>query len=443
MASFESVANQGEVDFIFRYQEDKYLQLLLDQQKVEIILLNLLSNAFKFTSKQGTVQLSVTNEGEFINFTVSDTGRGIHPEDLPNIFNRFYQSKKKDAAEGGTGIGLALSKEFTTLLGGTITVESQLNEGTTFTVQLPKQELISQVNEKDAVLIQNEALHTDNQLEAYKQTNTIQAQPTSAATILLVEDNHDLRYFIQSLLSEKYKVITAENGKIGLEKLTTLPCQLIISDVMMPIMDGYEFLKKVKADERYHQIPVIMLTARSAFDDKMKALRIGVDDYLTKPFQEEELFVRIENLLKNAQNRKTAIEMTAETEEDILATEPDTAHFKTPHSPKTITPEMQAWLAELETKLLEKIEDNSYTVDQLAADMAISKRQLGRRIKELVGLTPKQYIAIIRFTKARELLENKTYPTVKAVALSVGFKDVSYFSRQYKKQFGKLPSEYF
>lgn len=435
-ASFESVANQSEVDFIFKYQEDKYLQLLLDQRKVEIILLNLLSNAFKFTPKQGRVQLSVTNEGEFINFTVSDTGRGIHPEDLPNIFNRFYQSKKKDAAKGGTGIGLALSREFATLLGGTITVESQLNEGATFTVRLPKQELISQVNETDAILIQNEALHTDNQLEIYPQTTPIPVSSTSAATILLVEDNHDLRFFIKSILSTEYNVITAENGKVGLEKLSIVHCQLLISDIMMPIMDGYEFVEKVKSDERFNHIPIIVLTARAALEDKMKALRIGVDDYLNKPFVEEELFVRIENLLRNAKNRQTVIE------EAIVEKEATPVPKTKQTTPSTITPEMQTWLAEVEALLLEKIETNDYTIDQLARDMAISKRQLSRRIKEIVGVTPNQYLKTIRYTKARELLENKTYTSVKAVAYAVGFKDVRYFSSQFRKRFGENPSEY-
>ena len=443
IVSFESVANQKEIDFIFDYQGNKYLQVLLDQGKVEIILLNLLSNAFKFTQRKGQIELIVKDEGQFIEIHVSDTGRGIHSDDLSKIFNRFYQSKKKGQAEGGTGIGLALTKEFVELLGGTISVKSEWGKGATFSVQLPKKEVISKVNDEAAILIQNEALQTNNRLEKYKQKTPTHKPSNPSTTILLVEDNNDLRYFIESILSTEYHIITAENGQVALEKLPNINCQLIISDVMMPIMDGYELLKKVKSDERFNHIPVIMLTARSAFDDKMKALRIGVDDYLTKPFVEEELFIRIDNLLKNATNRKQAL-AEASLEEEIVPVE---NQLKTQKSrqpkPKVITPELQEWLAEVESKLLEHIGNNSYTIDSLSSDMAIGKRQLARRIKELVGMTPKQYIKTIRYTKARELLENKTYPTVKAVAYSVGFKDVIYFSRKYRAHFGKFPSEYF
>jgi signal transduction histidine kinase/DNA-binding response OmpR family regulator/ligand-binding sensor domain-containing protein len=469
VASFESIANQKEIDFIFDYQGNKYLQVFIDQRKVEIILLNLLSNAFKFTPNSGKVALTVTDEGQFLQFQVSDTGQGIHPEDMPNIFNRFYQSKDATTQRlnggGGTGIGLALTKEFVELLKGTINVESELLKNTIFTIQIPKKELISQVTDEAAMLIKNEVVTTNNQLEQYKEKTPI-ATNQAKDTILLVEDNHDLRFFIKSILSTEYNVITAENGKVGLERLTDasldggrtlrltekkIPIQdrkakrpstvrrlpsLIISDIMMPIMDGYEFVEKVKSDERFNHIPIIVLTARAALEDKMKALRIGVDDYLNKPFIEEELFVRIENLLRNAKNRKAIIE------EAIVEKEATPAPKAKQTTLKTITPEMQTWLAEVEALLLEKIENNDYTIDQLATDMAISKRQLARRIKEIVGITPSQYIKTIRYTKARELLENKTYTSVKAVAYSVGFKDVVNFSRQFRKRFGKFPSEY-
>lgn len=209
-------------------------------------------------------------------------------------------------------------------------------------------------------------------------------------------------------------------------------------------MDGYELIEKVKGNEKLNHIPMIMLTARAAFDDKIKALRIGVDDYLTKPFVEEELFVRIDNLLKNAKNRQAAIqEAIIEDEiEEVNISKPAKKQPKSKPKQKISTTELQAWLKEVETKFLENIEDNSYTIDRLATEMAISKRQFSRRIKELVGMTPNQYIKTIRYTKARELFESGKYNTVKAVAYSTGFRDVAYFSRQFREQFGKFPSEY-
>jgi YesN/AraC family two-component response regulator len=195
---------------------------------------------------------------------------------------------------------------------------------------------------------------------------------------------------------------------------------------MMPIMDGFQLLEHLKANTAYHQLPVIMLTARTELEDRLQALRIGVDDYLTKPFIQEELFARIANLLTNAKNRKAVV-----MEEDAALTATD-----------DISQEWQEWLEEVENKVKDNIGNTSYTLDQLAFDMAIGKRQFARRIKELVGLTPGEYVKIIRFTKARELLESRQFKTVKAVCYSVGFKDVVNFSRQFKERFGKKPSEY-
>lgn len=442
IASFESLANQKQINFHFEYQGNKYLQVLIDQKKTEIILFNLMSNAFKFTPNRGKVEMIATDGGAYLEISIADTGRGIHPVDLPHIFNRFYQTKQKNsAAEGGTGIGLALSKAFIQLLGGTIKVVSQLQKGTTFIVQIPKKEVIAQITTEEASSIsfkEDNFQHKHILEQPALQTN--HNMPSEKATILLVEDNRDLRLFISSLLEEQYQMISAENGQMGWEKLGKQQPHLIISDIMMPIMDGYQLVEKVKSDEQLRQIPIIILTARAGLDDKIKALRIGVDDYLTKPFVAEELFARIENLLKNAQNRQLALTEIPSMPEEEAAKEP--AQAQSMSELKTITPELQSWLQELETKVLENIEDTSYTLDRLAFEMAISKRQLARRIKKLVGVSPREYLKTIRYTKARSLLENQTYQTVKAVAYSVGLKDVVHFSRQFRDRFGKFPSEY-
>ncbi len=439
VANFESLANSKGIAFQLNYELSHNLQIELDEYKFEIVLFNLLSNAFKFTPSQGKVTLTIDLEENFLRFRVRDTGRGIHPDDVPFIFDRFYQtSEQHSVAEGGTGIGLTLTQELVALMNGQIKVESAINEGTLFTVLLPKTEIISQVPTEAKLRMLN------NDYKADIETNLIvepKSDSSEQPTILLVEDNEDLRFFIHSILSETYQVIVAENGQVALEQLDKYPIQLILTDIMMPIMNGYQLVQTVKSNEKYAQLPIIVLTAKAALGDKLKVLRIGVDDYLSKPFVQEELLVRIQNLLQNAVHRKLAEQQT---DNEQL---PDNYRETNNQEPRTnneqpIKTERQEWLANLEATVLVNIEKSDYTIDQLATDMVIGKRQLARRIKELVGVTPSAYIKMIRYTKAHELLENKTYDTVKAVALSVGFKDVINFSRQFKKQFGKVPSEY-
>lgn len=455
VALFTPLAIQKQIEFRFLYSSHRNLFVELDKGKVEIILNNLLSNAFKFTPKGGSILLNVEDSNGKFQLSVSDTGRGIAPTDLPRIFERFYQTQVQDAsAEGGTGIGLALSHEYAQLLKGSLRVESELSKGSTFYLELPYTE----------VLVEN-ILTAQSSTLVPPIVTTDTAPQQSASTplkskkhhILIVEDNNDLRHFLEKILSPSYHVLTAENGAEAIKLLeqttssshpspdvadkrswdiTTSPSHnittsqypsLIISDIMMPIMDGYQLLEKLKADERYRSIPVIMLTARADADGKLKAMRIGVDDYLTKPFVQEELIARINYLLQNAEQRQQAI----------------TEH-KNDNNQATISLDLdaQAWLQTVEQTLLDNISSPSYTLDQLAIELNISKRQLQRRIKQYVGQTPNAYLRTLRLTKARNLLEEQGINSVKAASLSVGFKDVSYFSKQFKQAFGKLPSEY-
>ncbi len=205
---------------------------------------------------------------------------------------------------------------------------------------------------------------------------------------------------------------------------------------MMPIMDGFQLLEKLKSSPTFSPIPVIMLTARIELKDKLKALRIGVDDYLTKPFVKEELMVRIENLLKNAENRKLAKVKYAEEQHDSAGQPP---HTETSAPTQNIDHE---WLGQLESTTLEKLGNVNLVIDDIATEMNLSRRQFYRRIKENTGLTANQYLKTLRLTQARTFLETRQYDSVKAISYAVGFKDVVYFSRQFKKEFGKLPSEY-
>ncbi|MEO1257607.1 MAG: ATP-binding protein [Bacteroidota bacterium] len=453
ISQFESGAQVQNIDLIIDYQPDPYLQLRLDTTKFETIVNNLLSNALKFTADKGTITMTIKDQGNQIQLEVNDTGKGIHPEDLPHIFNRFYQSKRPNApTEGGSGIGLALSRELAQLFNGALEVESELGKGSTFFFRFPKKEVMGfasleatgqspvPVNPLPARSFSQGALQLNSPAETLAGINR--------PTILLVEDNHNMREYLNIVLGEQYNLISAENGQVAWRILevegppkSNVPLSstfyqepsLIISDIMMPVMDGYQLLGRLKSDDRWRQVPTIMLTARAELDDKLKALRIGVDDYMLKPFGEQELLLRIENLLKNSRARQTA------TQKKAPAIDPQVT--STDNLP--LTPLDHQWLAELETLVKDNLDRFEFTVDDLAHKMAMSRRQFYYEVKKLTGLTPNQYIQEIRFAQARRLLESGSHRSVKSVVYAVGLKDTAYFSRQFKKRYGKLPSAFF
>lgn len=443
ISNFESYAQRSGIDLIFDYQIDQNLFLLLDKEKIEIILNNLLSNALKFTDKGGKIEVKIKQKVRTISFSVSDSGRGIHPNDLPNIFDRFYQSEERNAAaEGGTGIGLALCKELVYLMKGEINVNSKIGEGSTFKIEIPKKEVLGNV--KNTMELDSELIKelTDNKEEVFenkiKSNGFTKEKESEKPTILLVEDNYSLRDFLKMILRPNYQVITAENGHQALDILSNkkssqsngngsnkLIPSLIISDVMMPVMDGFQFLNRLKSDERLHQIPVIMLTARADLQDKLKALRIGVDDYILKPFDEEELQVRIENLLKNQQIRKEVIQEELPSDAGTLISEKD-----------------RKWLEEFESFVFKNLSNQIISVPMLARNFAMSESSLLRHLKKLTGLSPAKYLQEMRLAHARKLLESRTYESIQKVASKVGYADSKTFSRSFKKRYGKLPSEF-
>lgn len=414
VSAFESHAQRLNIQLTFEYKAANRLRVLIDEDKISKIINNLISNALKFTDSEGKVSITVSDEEDYFSITVQDSGRGIHPNDLPHIFDRFYQSRQPDApTEGGTGIGLSLCKELTVLLGGTISVQSTLGQGSTFVVRLPRRE----------VLAEPEVLP-----EVAKSPVPIAA----SGSLLVVEDNPNLRSYVCQILRKSCTVAEAEHGKAALEylqKADKLP-DLIISDVMMPVMDGFQLLEILKTDSRYCQIPVVMLTARADMPDKLRALRIGVDDYLLKPFEEEELLARIHNLLNNDRRRREA-----KAEETPTATAPATAR------PALSQPDL-VWLANFEQMVQQYLANPDCTTDELADAMAMSRSTLIRQVRRLTGLSPAQYLDEARFFHARSLLETRTVDTVKAAAYQSGFLQVEHFSRSFMQRFGKYPSAY-
>ncbi|BDS13487.1 response regulator [Aureispira anguillae] len=449
--TFKVQTTYRNIDYKLVYNVDQNLILEFDTSKMEKIINNLLSNAFKYTLDGGQIILSVVDAGDNINIEVRDTGIGIREEDLPHVFERFYQTKgAKKSNASGSGVGLALAQELAVLQGFKIGVTSILSEGTAFTFSMPR----IQVDNIDAVVaIQEEEMLTkplvgaqEEQLVEGQKEIVSAAVDTGKPTILIVEDNRDMAAFVKLVLGTSYAVELAENGAVGLKILEKDPARfdLVITDLMMPEMDGYELLKHIKAKSWGGDLPVIVLTAKSSEASKLKALTIGVDEYLTKPFSVDELTIHVKNLIENSKTRKTwKNKEEAEASESISnhATDDVTASTSTRAAKESILHREK--IERAREVVLENIDETEFAVDDLAKALAVSKRQLYRFMQSYTGLTPLKFINEIRLQEARRLLEDGACSTVKEVSYSIGFMSTRHFSKNYSTRFGKKPSEYF
>jgi signal transduction histidine kinase/CheY-like chemotaxis protein len=425
LSTFESAANLKDIHLLFDYDLNEEIQMMLDTDKVEKIVSNYLSNALKFTPKGGNIKLNVKKDGNQLRLSVSDTGIGILPEDLDNVFERFYQTKtsKDFVRENSSGIGLSLCKELAKVLDGKVWVTSEIGSGSVFYIQIPLVETFATKENASIFVSQQE------EILPFTKPEMITSFDAKKSTILVVEDNIDLRNYISILLESTYNVLAVENGKEALEQLTANETltkyrqpSLILSDIMMPVMDGIELLKAVKADDNLRHIPMVMLTARQNLDVKLEVLRIGVDDYLTKPFKEEELLVRIDNLITNSKNRQP-IEAEVIKEEKIISA----ADTK--------------WLSEVEAIFIKYISSPKFKLSMAADMLNMSQRRMQQKIKAITGLSPKQYQRSIKLAKAREILKSGDVQTVTEVMYQIGLDNHHYFSKMYKAEFGIMPSE--
>lgn len=437
LAQFKSAATSEKRKLQFQFDLEEGTQILLDKSKFEKILHNYLSNALKFTPSDGLVKVRLSRVENDLLLSVKDNGKGIVEADLEKIFDRFYQSGRQELETGGTGIGLSMVKELAQLMGGKVWAESKLGEGSTFYYRFPEKPAIATLGSVEKGNETNEFTETiiatrpGAPIEPLDQSAAEPPGQGSGATLLIAEDNADLRAYLKFLLKE-FDVHTAENGREALEKLAQLPeCQLIISDLMMPVMNGFELLNAVKSADRWWHIPFIMLTAKVNMRAKLKALRIGVDDYLTKPFSEDELLARIRNLLRNYQQRRaffsTTTSQLSEEEEGQIT---------------VINVAQSEWLSKLEDLVDVVMKDTQFNMDWAAQQLHLSQRQFGRRVKMLTGLTPKQYLQEYRLQMAKEYLLNKTFTSIKEVSIAIGLSDADYFSSQFKKRFGVHPSDH-
>lgn len=400
------------IDAKLDFQLPEETCLFLDGRKCKKILNNLLSNARKFTKSGEQISLCALKKNDKLFIEVRDTGRGIDPADLPYVFDRFYQSKKDGKAEGGTGIGLALSTELAKLMSGKLSVSSVLGVGSEFVLELPF---------KPAELQPIEPLETENGEDLKKALNQMVINYSEffnvdQPTLLLAEDNPAMRRFIAGVFEGQFRILEANEGNEALKYLEKERVDLMISDVMMPGMDGFELLNVLKEKEQSRSLSIIMLTARAAEEDKLFALTKGVDDYLTKPFNKAELLARVKNILENRVNR----------------------HESDPQG-KALNIDQQ-FLLDLQQVVENHLNHDALSVSFLSDEVALSPRQLQRKIKDITGLSPLGFIKEIRLQKAYRFLANREVPSVADAARKVGFEKTDYFSSQFIARFGKRPS---
>lgn len=418
--SFTDLSEKKNIGFSFQTTIDS-LEMIFDQDKLEKILFNLLSNAFKFTPENGHVSVTVDTktEGElrWLEIRVKDTGIGISRENQEKIFERFFQNDvPRSMVNQGTGIGLSIVKEFVKSFDGTVRVESEPNKGSTFIVELPVREIAHHPVPEIALT------HDEAPLE---HVGEHEHGALRKPVLLLVEDNEDFRFYLKDNLKLNYDVVEARNGKEGFRTAQQHLPDLIVSDVMMPEMNGIEFCKAIKDHPNLSHIPVILLTARMAEEQKMEGFHAGADDYVTKPFNFEILQARIRNLIHNRElfhkDFRKQIEVKAST---IRITSMDE---------KLI----QNAIRVVETN----ITDADFSVEDLSRELGMSRVHLYKKLLALTGKSPLEFIRTIRLQQAAQLLE-KSQLTVSEVAYKVGFNNPKYFTKYFKEEYKVLPSAY-
>jgi DNA-binding response OmpR family regulator/nitrogen-specific signal transduction histidine kinase len=431
--TFASQFGSKQITFFCDLPEDP-LYLEFDPDKLEKVFSNLLINAFKFTPTGGQVRFSASviaesDSGIQMQFRVKDNGIGIPAERVPHIFERFYQGDASVTRTfEGTGIGLALVKELTELHGGSIAVKSSPDSGTTFTVNLTletvdrgKMAEFKKVETTIAPGLQDNGIYDT---DIYPPQGLI-SNNGALPSVLIVEDNPDLRHFIAQNLQTLYHVLEAENGKEGYQLATAAMPDLIISDVMMPVMDGISLSDKVKNDERTSHIPLILLTARADSESKITGLETGADAYLTKPFEMKELKVRIHHLIEGRKKLREKFGRSLTLDPSEIA----------------VSSFDEKFLTKAMAIMEENIMNADFDVEAFSREIGISRTNLHRKLKALTDHSATAFIRVFRLKRAMSLLEQNS-GNISEVAYAVGFNSVSYFNKCFKKQFGKTPSDF-
>jgi len=431
VSSFQSLADSQQIGFISKIG-DPESEVCFDPDKTEKIVTNLLSNAFKFTQKGGKVTFSLQyhtlpeNDQEYVTIEVRDTGKGIEKDQLSRIFDRFYQVSDTDSREvEGSGIGLSLTKDMVELLRGSISVESVPGKGTSFVVKLPVSEDCFAGEEIRKLKTPQPHLYAlDEEVDPESEKEGKEASPESEKLVLVVEDNPDLRKYLVDQLSAVYHVLESENGKEGFEVARKHIPDLVISDVMMPVMDGIAMTEKIKRDPATNHIPVIMLTAKADKDSKLQGLELGADDYVIKPFDKDELLVRVRNLIRQREllREKFSHDFLLEPE-----TEKSSVHF--------------TMLREILAVIDNHLDDPDFGLPSLGRELGMTRSQLFRKIRSITNTSPNELVRMVRMKHAARMLRSRDM-NITQVMYEVGMKNPSHFAKSFKKYYRLNPSEY-
>ncbi|WP_455635797.1 hybrid sensor histidine kinase/response regulator transcription factor [Parabacteroides sp.] len=418
---FDSMASVRAISYTFT-SSMKQCALWVDPDLLEKVLVNLLSNAFKFTPEGGSVRIELTEEGDRVFIRVIDTGSGIRPGNLPHLFDRFYTEDRSM----GTGIGLHLVKEYIHMHGGEIRVESEPGQRTTFTVCLRK----GKAHFEDSDLMETSVSHQAYEASRLDDSETKEMlSKTYPYTILITEDDDEVRCFLERELSLHFKIRTAANGKDALRVLDEEEISLVVSDVMMPEMNGFELCRTIKSQLPFSHIPVILLTALTDERQRIFGITGGADDYIQKPFHTDYVKIKIIHLL---QERRKLRERLLEKLRDnkLLLSEPEKV--------ESID---DAFLRKFAEQIEAVYADPEYNVEKLSETLGLSRGHLHRKIKELTGTAPVEFLRTYRLNKATQLLRQNAY-TVSEVAYRIGFSSPAYFSKCFKAVYGVTPTEY-
>lgn len=421
--SFESMAERENISLNTSFPEELN-SAFYDKDKLEKIVTNILSNAFKYTSENGSVTITIDHNTNYLNIEITDTGKGIDKEQVKRIFERFYRVEGNE--EKGSGIGLALTKELIELHNGKISVDSTKDIGTTFKVRIPI--TFEYLPEAISVTVKSELKNNiyENEIQL-KETVNIEIEKESTKTLpvaLLVEDNQDLQYYISDVLKHTYSILLAKDGLQGERMAFEHIPDIIISDVMMPKKDGYELCHSLKTNTKTSHIPIIMLTAKAGHSNKIEGLTQGADAYLTKPFNEDELLLLMKNLVdsrKNLWEHFKALDMLLVDDIDVSSID-------------------DKFLQNVFNTIKINLGNEQFGVEDITRAVGFSRSQLHRKLKALSGKSANQLITEVRLNEAHRLLKLKT-ASVSEIAYSVGYSNLSYFTKSFKEKFGQLPSK--
>ena len=418
---FDSMASVRAISYTFT-SSIKQCTLWIDPDLLERVFFNLLSNAFKFTPEGGSVRIELTEEGDRVFIQVIDTGSGIRPANLPHLFDRFYTEDRSM----GTGIGLHLVKEYIHMHGGEIHVESEPGQRTTFTVCLRK----GKAHFEDSDLMETSVSHQAYEASRLDDSETKEIlSKTYPYTILITEDDDEVRCFLERELSLHFKIRTAANGKDALRVLEEEEISLVVSDVMMPEMNGFELCRMIKSQLPFSHIPVILLTALTDERQRIFGITGGADDYIQKPFHTDYVKIKIIHLLQERQKlRERLLEKLRDNK--LLLSEPEKV--------ESID---DAFLRKFAEQIEAVYADPEYNVEKLSETLGLSRGHLHRKIKELTGTAPVEFLRTYRLNKATQLLRQNAY-TVSEVAYRTGFSSPAYFSKCFKAVYGVTPTEY-